>query len=128
MFEQSLYNSQAPAGQPVLQEGDLFNNYEIRNWNFSPRLYKIIAASAAVNLIALFIVAQTPLLTMKGCDSPFVDKVCSVLDTVYVSSLLFGTDREYVDQAYEKTSLADADVTFVDVSDQLTYPRLFCAC
>jgi len=124
MFEQSLFN-QPPVEQPVSREGELFNNYEIRNWNFSPRLYKIIAASAVVNLLALLIVAQTSLLTMKGCDSPFVGKVCQVLDTVYVSSLLFGTDREYVDQAYEKTSLADADVTFVDVSTDappLEYP------
>ncbi|HTK26510.1 MAG TPA: hypothetical protein VL327_08125, partial [Pyrinomonadaceae bacterium] len=112
MFEQSLFN-QVPAEIPVSHEGDLFNNYEIRNWNYSPRLYKIIAASAAVNLLALLVVAQTSLLTMKGCDSPFVGKVCQVLDTVYVSSLLFGTDREYVDQAYQKTELADADVTFV---------------
>ena len=125
MFEQSLFN-QEPAETPVSHEGDLFNNYEIRNWNYSPRLYKIIAASAAVNLLALLVVAQTSLLTMKGCDSPFVGKVCQVLDTVYVSSLLFGTDREYVDQAYQKTELADADVTFVDVSNDtppLEYPE-----
>ena len=92
MFEQSLFN-QEPAETPVSQDGDLFNNYEIRNWNYSPRLYKIIAASAAVNLLLVFIVGQTSLLTMKGCDSPFVGKVCQVLDTVYVSSMLFGTDR-----------------------------------
>ena len=124
MFEQSLFN-QEPTETPVSHEGDLFNNYEIRNWNYSPRLYKIIAASAAVNILFLLIAAQTSLLTTKGCDSPFVGKVCQVLDTVYVSSLLFGTDREYVDQAYQKTELADADVTFVDVSNDappLEYP------
>lgn len=125
MFEQSLFN-QEPAEIPVSHEGDLFNNYEIRSWNYSPRLYKIIAVSAAVNVLVLLIAAQTSLLTTKGCDSPFVGKVCQVLDTVYVSSMLFGTDREYVDQAYEKTELADADVTFVDVSNDtppLEYPQ-----
>jgi len=49
-----------------------------------------------------------------------------VLDTVYVSSLLFGTDREYVDAAYDKTTLGDSDITFVDVSGDtppLSYPE-----
>jgi hypothetical protein len=49
-----------------------------------------------------------------------------VLDTVYVGSVLFGTDREYADAVYEKTELEDADITFVDVSGEtppLSYPE-----
>ncbi len=122
MFEHSIYD-QEPA-EPSL-EGDLFNKYEIRNWEIGPRIYRILSISAAANILALLFVAQTSLLTMKGCNSPLVSNVCQVLDTVYMGSLLFGTDRQYVDQAYEKTDLANADITFVDVSSvtpPLYYP------
>jgi hypothetical protein len=122
MFEQSLYNQEAFSPAPESHEGELFYKYEIKNWEFSPRIYKILAGATIANLLLIMIVGQTSLLTMKGCDSPFVGRVCEVLDTVYVGSMLFGTERDYVDQAYEKTELADADVTFVDVSDRLYYP------
>lgn len=124
MFEQSLYQQQPV---PTPSEGNnLFKNYELRNWDSGSRLYKILAASAVVNVFALLIFAQTSLLTMKGCDSPLVGRVCSVLDVVYVSSLLFGTDREYVDAAYDDTKISDSEITFVDVSGvtpPLSYPE-----
>ena len=124
MFEQSLYQQQPV---PTPSEGsNLFKNYELRNWDSGSRLYKILAASAVVNLFALLIFAQTSLLTMKGCDSPLVGRVCSVLDVVYVSSLLFGTDREYIDAAYDDTKIGDSEITFVDVSGvtpPLSYPE-----
>ncbi len=123
MFEQSLYE-QNTASKPS-HEGELFRHYEIKNWELSPRLYKILAVSAIANILALLIVAQTSLLTLKGCDSPLVANVCQALDTVYIGALLFGTPRDYVDVAYDKTSLADADITFVDVGGAnapLTYP------
>ncbi|MFN2500972.1 MAG: hypothetical protein ABR530_03050, partial [Pyrinomonadaceae bacterium] len=106
--------------------GDLFHNYEIRSWELSPRLYKILGMSALANVFALLVFAQTSLLTMKGCDSPLVGRVCQVLDTVYVGSQMFGTDREYVDAVYDKTELGDADITFVDVTGltpPLSYPE-----
>ncbi len=124
MFEQSLYESE-PVATP-LQQGDLFHNYEIRNWELSKRIYQILGVSALVNVFALFIFAQTSLLTMKGCDSPLVGRVCQVLDTVYVGTMLFGTEREYVDAAYDKTDLGDSEITFVDVSGEtppLSYPE-----
>ena len=123
MFEQSLYETE-PVATP-LENGDLFHNYEIRNWEFSPRLYKILGMAAFVNVLALLVFAQTSVLTMKGCDSPLVGRVCDVLDTVYIGSILFGTQREYVDAAYDKTDLGDAEITFVDVSGDtppLSYP------
>src|SRR5207249_4310863 len=107
--------------QPVAasaQEGDLFNNYEIKGWLSAPGLSKIVGFSAVVNIVAILVVAQTSLLTMKGCDSPLVGSVCQVLDTVYVGSLLFGTDREYVDAAYDRTELEpDDDITYIDASN-----------
>lgn len=124
MFEHSLYEMETPAEPTV--EGDLFHNYEITNWNLGPRIYKILGISAVGNILALLIVGQTSLLTMKGCESPLVGNVCQVIDAIYVGTKLFGTDREYVDAVYEKTELGDAEVTFVDVTGitpPLSYPE-----
>jgi hypothetical protein len=117
--------------QEVIQEKDLFRGYEMRNWNFSPRIYKILAASAIFNVLALVVFAQTNLLTKKGCDSPFVSTICQVLDTVYVGNTLFGTDGEYVVKEYNKTEIGeDEEVTFIDVSNvtpPLSYPANYFA-
>jgi hypothetical protein len=124
MFEQSIYDAD-PVAAPS-SEGDLFHDYEITTWDLGPRIYKILAIAAVGNLLALLIVSQTSLLTMKGCDSPLVGRVCQALDTIYVGSMLLGTDREYVDAAYDKTELGDVDITFVDVSGDiapLSYPE-----
>lgn len=124
MFEQSLYEQ--PSAPTSSEGSDLFKNYEIKTWEKSSRLYKILGISAIGNILAILIVAQTSLLTMKGCDSPLVGRVCSVLDVVYVSSMLFGTDREYVDAAYDDTKIGDSEITFVDVTGvtpPLSYPE-----
>lgn len=129
MFEQSLYEQEGFRQQAVAappREGDLFYNYEVRSWVPSPRLYKILGISALANVFALFVFAQTSVLTMKGCDSPLVGRVCQVLDTVYVGSMLWGTDRNMVDAAYDKIDLDDSDITFVDVTGvtpPLSYPE-----
>ena len=123
MYQQPAYEPDRPA--PV-DDGDLLSNYEIKSWVRGPRLYKIFALSAVLNLAIVLFAAETSLLTRKGCDSPLVGSVCQVLDTVYVGNLLFGTDREYVDAVYDRTELGDDDdITFVDVSHEtppLTYP------
>ncbi len=124
MFEQSLYDTE-PVAAPT-SEGDLFHTYEIKTWEFGPRIYKILGMAAVGNMLALLVFAQTSLLTMKGCDSPLVGRVCEALDVVYVGAMIFGTDRDYVDAVYEKTELGDADITFVDVSGTappLSYPE-----
>lgn len=126
MFEQSLYDTE-PVAAPT-SEGDLFHTYEIKTWEFGPRIYKILAMAAVGNLFALLVFGQTSLLTMKGCDSPLVGRVCEALDVVYVGAMIFGTDRDYVDQVYEKTDLGDAEITFVDVSNvepRVDYPLSF---
>ncbi len=123
MFEQPLYEFEpTPAPQ---HEGDLFHDYELKGWISSPGLFKVIGVSSVAVIVSILVVAQTSLLTMKGCDSPLVGSVCQVLDTVYVGSLLFGTDREYVDAAYDKIDLEDSEITYIDVSKEtppLTYP------
>ena len=122
MFEQESYNQTIEVRS---QPGDLFYNYEIKNWNFTPRLYKILAGSAIFNILALIIIGSSGMLTTRGCESPFVGRVCQVLDTVYIGTLLFGTESEYADVDYTKTELGDAEITFVDVTGvtpPLTYP------
>jgi hypothetical protein len=124
MFEHSIYEPE-PVAEP-LHEGDLFYDYELPTWRPGPRIYKILAISAAANLLAFIVFAATPILTMKGCDSPFVGSVCQVLDTLYVGSTLLGTDRNYVDAVYDTTKIGDSDITFVDVSGDtppLDYPE-----
>jgi hypothetical protein len=124
MFEQQLYEREA--AEVNTQEGDLFHNYEIKNWELSKRLYQILALSAVLNLAALGFVGGTNLLTRRGCDSPFVGRVCEVLDMAYVGSIILGTERAYVDEAYDKVDLGDSDITFISRDGDnapLSYPE-----
>ncbi len=107
------------------QNKELFESYEIKSWELSPRIYKILGASVLVNLLFVFVAGQTNL-TKKGCDSPFVSRICEVIDTVYIGSTLLGTDDEYVSKEYVKNELEDADITYIDVSSDtppLKYPE-----
>jgi hypothetical protein len=132
MLEQELYNQESnninDQTKPVVvsPEPDLFRNYEIKRWDFTPQFYKILAASAIFNVVALVVFAQSNVLMRRGCDSPLVSTFCQVLDTVYVGSVLLGNDTEFASRDYEKTSLEDADITYIDVSGQappLNYPE-----
>lgn len=107
-----------------MQEQELFQSYEVKNWNFSPRLYKILAFSGIFNVLALLIVAQSNLLTTKGCDSPLVRSVCQVLDTLYIGGTVLTTDRQTVNEDYEKTELENAEIVWIPVSeDPFKYPE-----
>jgi hypothetical protein len=132
MLEQESYKQESNniihQAKPVeaATEQDLFRNYEIKRWDFSPQFYKILAASAIFNVVALVVFAQSNVLMRRGCDSPLVSTFCQVLDTVYVGSVLLGNDTEFASRDYEKTSLEDADITYIDVSGQtppLNYPE-----
>lgn len=123
MFEQKIQDQEMPSGDT--SQPQLFKDYEIKTWNISARIYKILAASLALNLAVVLTMGQTNLMTRKGCDSPLVGSVCDVLDTVYFGSKLFGTDTGYIDADYEKTDLAEADITYINVGgreEPLTYP------
>lgn len=106
-------------------EETLFDSYEIKGLEFGPRLLKIIGVSILLNLVFFVVGSQGNLLTRKGCESPMVSKFCSVLDAVYLGSIVISTETEYVDRDYEKTELADAEITWVDVSNNvpLKYPE-----
>jgi hypothetical protein len=106
----------------MIEEKELFQDYELKNWEFSPRIYKILGAAAALHLFGLIVFSQVDLLGTKACDSPYVGKVCQVLDAAYVSSVLLGTDTEFSSRDYDKTEINEEDVTWVNVSEQFNYP------
>jgi hypothetical protein len=64
----------------------LFQDYEIKNWDYSPHIYKFLGAAAIFILLTLLVMGQTDMLTTRGCDSPMVSRVCQVIDTIYVGS------------------------------------------
>lgn len=103
----------------------LFQDYEIKNWNYSPRLYKILGAAAIFNLLTLLVMGQTDMLTTRGCDSPMVSRVCQVIDTIYIGSTLLGTDSDFESRDYVKSELEDAEITYVNLTgadEPLNYP------
>lgn len=107
-----------------MQEQELFQSYEVKNWDFSLRIYKVLAVSAIVNILALLIVGQTNLLTKKGCDSPLVGRVCQVIDTLYVGSKILTTESDTGEVDYTKTEISpDDEIIFVNVADKLYYPE-----
>ena len=108
-----------------MQEQELFQHYELKNWEFSPRVYKILGISAIVNILLVVVLAQANFLTARSCDTPIVSGVCSVLDALYVGTMLADSDMGFVSEEYQKTELEDADITFIDMSGQtpLEYPE-----
>jgi hypothetical protein len=107
-----------------MQEQELFNNYEVKTWDFSTRFYKILAVSAVFNILAILVVGQSNLLTKKGCDSPLVEKVCTVIDALYVSGTVMTTDSRTIDEAYTPTEITSEDeIVWVPVDDKLFYPE-----
>lgn len=130
MFEQELKSPESSVEMPpasAAEQGtdELFGKYEIKPWEFNPRIYKILGGSLLLNLLVFTVFTQTNLLTMKGCNSPFVSRVCQVLDTVYVGAMIYGTDRDFIDAEYERSDFSQSEITFVDLSGQappLTYP------
>lgn len=108
-----------------MQEQELFQHYELKNWEFSPRVYKILGISAIANILLVVGLAQANFLTARSCDTPIVSGVCSVLDALYVGTMLADSDMGFVSEEYQKTELEDADITFIDMSGQapLEYPE-----
>src|SRR5215203_494065 len=107
-----------------MQEQELFQSYEVKNWDFSPRIYKILAVSAIFNILALMIIGQTSLLTTKGCDSPLVGGVCQVIDTLYVGGTVLTTPAETAEAPYEQTTISpDDEIVWIPLQeDPFKYP------
>lgn len=121
--QQAEVINQYPA--PTAQDIEFLEKYEIKNWEFSPRIYKILAASAVFNILALLVFAQTNVLQARACDSPWVNRVCQVLDTVYVGSKILSNDSEFVSKDYEKTELENAEIVWINQTgtEPLKYPE-----
>lgn len=105
-----------------MEEKELFEDYEMRSWELTPRIYKILGIAATVNFLILFAFGQFNLFSTRGCDAPYVGIVCQVLDSAYVASTFLGQNNEWESRPYTKNELADADITYIDVSDRLEYP------
>jgi hypothetical protein len=109
-----------------MEEKELFEEYEIGGWQLNPKIYKIIGVSAVAHLLVFFTLSQFNLLQTKACDSPYVGKVCQVLDAAYLSSVFLGEDTDFVNQDYDPTKITEAEeITYIDVSREeppLEYP------
>ena len=102
---------------------EIFCDYEIKGWKYSDYLYKAVVVSLLVHVLSIALISQVDLLGSKACDSPYIGKVCEVLETVYVTTRFLGTETEFSSREYEKTELKeDFDITFIDVTDRFTYP------
>lgn len=107
-----------------MEEHELFEHYEIKNWDVTPRLYKFLGASVAINFLVFAAFAQFNLLNAKGCDTAFGGLVCQALDSAYVVSTFIGNQKEADSFEYKKTELEDLEVvTLIDKSDVLEYPE-----
>ncbi|MCS6874112.1 MAG: hypothetical protein N2Z23_00540 [Pyrinomonadaceae bacterium] len=103
---------------------EIFQDYEIKGWSFSNDLYKVFIISVMIHILFLVALSQIDLFGTKACDSPYINKVCQVLETAYVAgNVLLGTDVEFSSREYAKTEIPEEyDVTFIDVGEQFTYP------
>ncbi|HEY0428882.1 MAG TPA: hypothetical protein VGC76_13960 [Pyrinomonadaceae bacterium] len=104
-----------------MQEQELFQGYELKGWQWTSHLYKIMGASLIINIVAFFLFAQADFLTGKTCDSALAGGVCSVLDALYLGSEV--ANSRYVNEDYAKTELEDADITFVEYTEPFKYPE-----
>ncbi|MDH3493405.1 MAG: hypothetical protein OEM82_07640 [Acidobacteriota bacterium] len=110
-----------------MQEKEFLQGYEIKNWEFGPRIYKIIAASTVLTLLPIFALAQTNMLSASACDSPFVGTVCEVLDTVYAGAKILAKDTGYFEGDYQDIQLKEEneliwrDETYIE--PKLVYPE-----
>lgn len=107
-------------------EKELFEDYEIKNWEFTPRLFKFFGAGLVLAFGTIFAFGQFNLMQSKACDNAIVGTFCRVLDAAYVASIFAGNEDEWSNADYEKTKIEDADITYIDVSaeePQLQYPE-----
>lgn len=109
-----------------MEEKELFEDYEIKNWEFTPRLFKVFGAGTLVAFLTVFAFGQFNLMQSKACDNAIVGTFCQVLDAAYIATTFAQQDGEWASRDYDKETIQDADVTFVDVSavePPLQYPE-----
>jgi hypothetical protein len=122
MNEGNFYNS-----EEIIQDNqetqEIFQSCKLSTWENSEFFYKGIIVSLLVHALMVALISQVDLFGSKACDSPYVGKVCQVIETVYVTTKLLETETEFSSREYEKTELKeDLDVELIDVTDRFTYP------
>ncbi len=106
-----------------MEEKELFENYEHKVWEWTPRLYKLIALATTVNLLGILVLSQFNIFSTRGCDTPYVGIVCQAMDSAYIASVFYGKGFEADSRPYIPTEIGDDEVvTIIDVTDQLKYP------
>lgn len=130
-MEQEINNIQETTVETIVhkpESKELFESYEINKRTITSSFQKIIAGTVVFHILALAVLSQTGfgLGKSRACQNPLMQTVCEVIDMAYVGSVLAGTDRTSVDSAYVKTELEDAEITFIDVTNQpppFAYPE-----
>jgi hypothetical protein len=130
-MEQEIINTQEKADEKVVvktESKELFEDYEMGKTHLTSTFQKILGGTIVLHVVAILILGQTgiPVGKARPCQNPFMQTVCEVIDAAYVGGMLMTTDRTSVDAPYEKTELEDAEITFIDVTNQppaFTYPE-----
>lgn len=110
----------------VQEERELFEDYEVKSWEYSPRIFKIFGAATLSAFLVVFTFGQFNLMQTRACDNGIVGQVCQVMDAVYIATVLGGKDKEWKVEDYEDSKIEDADITYIDVSNRepkLEYPE-----
>jgi len=107
------------------EEKELFEDYELKGWKLTPKIYKILGVAATFEILVFVVIGQFNLLSTKACDNAYVGKVCEVLDAAYIGTT-FLNDGWVKDDKYAHTKFEEMDETFVDVTNEeppFTYPE-----
>ncbi len=108
-----------------MEEKELFEDYEFKNWELTPRFYKIVGLAVVIQFSFFAVMAQFNLLQTRACDNPLTGKVCEVLDAIYISST-FLDNKEWRDGEYVSEKFKDAEIAYVDMTNvepPFTYPE-----
>jgi len=107
------------------EEKELFEDYELKGWKLTPKIYKILGVAATFEILVFVVIGQFNLLSTKACDNAYVGKVCEVLDAAYIGTTFLNGDGWDKNPNYIHTKFEEMDETFVDVTNEeppFTYP------
>ena len=111
----------------MIEEENFLRGYEVSGIELNTRMYKITAVAAVLMIVPMLAISQTNMLAKSACESPFVNDVCEVLDTVYIGSKMLARSASgYEDRDFELAELADAKVIWTQFQENdeppLEYP------
>ncbi len=111
---------QNPKVSDFMRRGGLFEGYEVSSAKEMPIFMRVFAASALFHLVVFAVGLQLPAVVETTCESTeFTQQLC---DTIYVASLIGGSNHGFVDEDYTPSEIPSAeDVTFI-TTDSFQYP------